>query len=183
MGTSPKPAWNWWNPANEEFVTQWRTTPIAIDWNKDGRCDLVMLDHEGFLAWFEQTPSGLSPGKRIFSGLENASRFDSNGKPKIGPANRLQLNDGVAGKSGRRKLALVDWDGDGHLDLLANSTSCDWFQGKPLDDRFLMKRVGPLSDQKLAGHDTAPTAVDFDANGVPDLVLGAEDGRLYYLRR
>jgi len=156
---------------------------MAVDWNKDGHCDLVMLDHEGFLVWFEQSSKGLFPGKRIFNGVENASRFDGNSKPQIGREGPLQLNVGIAGKSGRRKLALVDWDGDSNLDLLANSTSCDWFQGRPVAEGYLLKRVSPISDQKLAGHDTAPTTVDFDANGVPDLVLGAEDGRLYYLRR
>ncbi|MBV5343651.1 hypothetical protein JZU68_08635, partial [bacterium] len=32
----PKPKWNWWNPGIDELATQWRTTPCAIDWNKDG---------------------------------------------------------------------------------------------------------------------------------------------------
>lgn len=183
-GVPPKPAWNWWNPAPGEFVTQWRTTPIAVDWNRDGLCDIVMLDHEGYLTLFERTRAGLAPGKRIFYGTENASHFDSNGKPQEGPAGPLRLNIGVAGKSGRRKLAVVDWDGDGDLDLLANSVNCDLFLQEGGDpSRILLRRVGPLSNQRLAGHDTAPTTVDFDANGVPDLVLGAEDGRLYYLRR
>ncbi|MCF6358940.1 MAG: VCBS repeat-containing protein, partial [Draconibacterium sp.] len=41
-----KPEWNWWNPEKGKFVTQWRTTPYAIDWNKDGMTDLVMLENE-----------------------------------------------------------------------------------------------------------------------------------------
>lgn len=183
-GTAPKPAWNWWNPREGEFVTQWRTTPIAVDWNHDGRCDLVMLDHEGFLAFFEQTKTGLLPGERIFVGKTNSSRFEHNGKPQPGEAGGLQLNTGVAGKSGRRKLALVDWDGDSDLDLLVNSGSCDLFRHDPSSTKSVnLTDLGPLSDQKLAGHDTAPTTVDFDANGIPDLILGAEDGRLYHLRR
>jgi hypothetical protein len=183
-GVSPKPAWNWWNPSGRELVTQWRTTPIAVDWNRDGACDLVMLDHEGYLSFFERADPGVFLRQKIFHGVENASVFDSNGRPQDSPAGPLRLNNGFAGKSGRRKLSLVDWDADGDLDLLANSVSCDLFLNEGIQGgttRF--RRVGPLSDHKLAGHDTAPTTVDFDANGVPDLVLGAEDGRLYYLRR
>lgn len=183
-----KPAWNWWNPAPNEFVTPWRTTPIVVDQNGDGLSDLVMLDHEGFLSFFERarTEQGLIllEGKRIFQGDTDANRFDQNGKALLSPPGPLQLNSGLAGKSGRRKLALVDWDSDGDSDLLINSTSCDLFINEGGEaTRISLRRQGPLSNQKLAGHDTAPTTVDFNGNGIPDLVLGAEDGRLYYLSR
>src|SRR5690606_9479004 len=49
-----KPAWNWWDPQSDELVTQWRTSPQAIDLNSDGLMDLVLLDQEGFLAFFER---------------------------------------------------------------------------------------------------------------------------------
>src|SRR5690606_11105675 len=57
-GSIPKPKWNWWHPQEDELATQWRTTPFAIDWNKDGMTDLIMLDHEGYLALFERTSRG-----------------------------------------------------------------------------------------------------------------------------
>src|SRR5699024_7103434 len=50
--TVPKPAWNWHTPEKNTLVTQWRTTPYAVDWNKDGLMDLIMLDHDGFLSFF-----------------------------------------------------------------------------------------------------------------------------------
>ena len=34
----------------------------------------------------------------------------------------------------------------------------------------------------LAGHTSSPTLVDWDNNNIPDLVVGAEDGFLYYLK-
>jgi hypothetical protein len=42
--------------------------------------------------------------------------------------------------------------------------------------------MGNLDRAKLAGHDTSPTVVDWNNDGIPDLLLGAEDGHLYYLR-
>lgn len=45
-----------------------------------------------------------------------------------------------------------------------------------------MKFIGNLSDQKLAGHTLSPTIVDWDKNGIPDLLLGAEDGFFYHLK-
>jgi len=35
----------------------------------------------------------------------------------------------------------------------------------------------------LGGHSTSPTTVDWNKDGVPDLLIGAEDGFFYYLPR
>ncbi|MCP5119423.1 MAG: VCBS repeat-containing protein, partial [bacterium] len=160
QGAPAKPAWNWWNPAPSEFATQWRTTPYAIDWNGDGLKDLVMLDHEGYLALFERR-GHLQPGRRVFVG--------------DGP---LRLNERRAGKSGRRKFTIADWDGDGKRDLLVNSASVNFLKNLG-DSRF--QDMGAVTETKLAGHTTSPTTVDWDGNGRPDLLIGAEDGFLYYL--
>jgi hypothetical protein len=42
--------------------------------------------------------------------------------------------------------------------------------------------MGPVHEQELAGHTTSPTIVDWDRNGIPDLLIGAEDGRLYFFK-
>ncbi len=171
-GDAPKPSWNWWDPEKNELVTQWRTTPVVIDWDEDGLNDLVMLDHEGYLAWFQRERMGdrliLKPGNRIFR---------SSGKE--GP---LRLNDRTAGRSGRRKLCIVDWDGDGKRDLLLNSASVTLLRnaGKQ-DGSVIFEEAGSLSGRRLAGHTTSPTTVDWDGNGVRDLLIGAEDGFLYHV--
>jgi len=93
----PKPSWNWWNPAGKALVTQWRTTPVVYDLNSDGLNDLVMLDHEGYLAFFERTRTGselvLFPGSRIFI-AEGISSFDSRHKPGTEMNGLLRLNTG-----------------------------------------------------------------------------------------
>ena len=53
-GPTPKPAWTWWQPKGKQLVTQWRTTPVVVDFTGDGLNDLVMLDQEGYLALFER---------------------------------------------------------------------------------------------------------------------------------
>ena len=171
-----KPAWNWRTPAKDELVTQWRTTPYAIDWNKDGLMDLVMLDHEGYLAFYERFKKDgqlyLHPGKRIFLDA------DQNG---IHP---LRLNSGEAGKSGRRKICLVDWDGDGDIDLLADSQNVSWYENIGEENgKVKFKKREDLLPIRLAGHDTSPTVVDWNKDGIPKLLVGAEDGHFYYQSR
>jgi hypothetical protein len=46
----------------------------------------------------------------------------------------------------------------------------------------ILEDLGPLSKTVLAGHSTSPTLVDWDKNGIPDLLIGAEDGHFYLLK-
>ncbi|MCA9070103.1 MAG: VCBS repeat-containing protein, partial [Planctomycetaceae bacterium] len=183
----PKPEWVWWTPAKDELATQWRTTPIAHDLTKDGLTDLVMLDHEGYLVLFERKrDSGklsLSPPRRIFY-ADGPSVYGNRHQIESKSSGLLRLNSGFAGKSGRRKLCLVDWNCDGNVDLLANSQSVHLLKNLGMDreGNITFHDEGPISSQVLAGHTTSPTSVDWDKNGIPDLLVGAEDGFLYYLK-
>lgn len=188
-GANPKPEWNWWSPQGQELATQWRTTPYVIDWNQDGLPDLVMLDHEGYLVFFERYREDgtlkLKAPVRIFRSKGDASVFDAKNRPQEGPADALlQLNGRIGGSSGRRKFCFVDWDQDGRLDLLVNSVSVNFFRNMGSDraGKIMLEDMGPLSDMELAGHTTSPTIIDWDENGIPDLLIGAEDGRFYYLK-
>jgi len=186
-GQPPKPAWNWWNPQGKQLATQWRTTPVVIDLNRDGLNDLVMLDHEGYLAFFEREEVDgrlrLKPPERVFY-AEKVSAFDqrhrSAGAAGGGP---LRLNTGEAGRSGRRKLCLADWDGDGRLDLLVNSVNVNFLRNvSSAGGRYVFRDMGMVDARVLAGHTTSPTVVDWDGDGAADLLVGAEDGFFYYLR-
>ncbi len=170
-GPAPKPAWTWWEPGEEELAPQWRTTPYAIDWNKDGLTDLIMLDHEGYLTFFERFKKEgelyLKPGQRVFR--------DENGAV-------LRMNEREAGGSGRRKFTFVDWDQDGDLDLIANSKNVEFHVNLGEENGLItLKNHGNMSEVLLAGHTTSPTPVDWNKDGVPDLLIGAEDGHFYYL--
>jgi hypothetical protein len=94
------------------------------------------------------------------------------------------MNDGIAGQSGRRKMCLTDWDGDGRIDLLVNSENINFLRNvsNNKEGTVVFHDNGPVSPRILAGHTTSPTAVDWDRNGLPDLLIGAEDGFFYYLR-
>ena len=185
-GKPPKPAWTWWEPHDNILATQWRTTPVVIDYDEDGLNDLVMLDHDGYLALFERAKRDgqliLLPGQRIFS-CEDVSVFDSMGRPKNKTGGLLRMNDGSAGKSGRRKFCFVDWNLDGRLDLMVNSQNINFLRSVSADDKtYVFRDEGLVADRILAGHTTSPTIVDWDNDGIPDLLVGAEDGHFYYLK-
>jgi hypothetical protein len=173
-GETPKPSWTWWTPEGKNLVTQWRTTPECVDVNKDGLMDLVMLDHEGYLSLFIRTQKNgklqLQPPQRIFANEDGE---------------RLRLNERAAGRSGRVKLHIIDWDGDGDLDMLTNSMNADLYEntGVNSDGLTVLKHIGPVGKRKLAGHTSSPASIDLNRNGIPDLLIGAEDGHLYLMSR
>lgn len=168
----PSLAWGWKKPESKALLTQWRTTPVAHDFNKDGLVDLAMLDQEGYLSYFERfTANGelkLKSPQRVFVDEQGAA---------------LRLNSKSAGGSGRRKLCVTDWNGDGKFDLLLNSSNADLLeQVEPRDGKWVFKNAGTLAKQNIEGHDVSPSTVDFDGDGVPDFLGGAEDGRMYFLK-
>lgn len=186
QGEVAAPQWNWWKPGDSCLVTQWRTTPFATDWNGDGLTDLVMLDHEGYLAFFERFEKDgqhlLLPGQRVFYTYSNSvfgnknNVIDTTGGP-------LRLNNGDAGSSGRRKISFADWDQDGDQDLFVNSENVAWFENKGTENgKVFLEFRGKLSSVILAGHTTSPTFVDWNGDQIPDLLLGAEDGHFYYFQ-
>lgn len=167
----PKPDWNWWEPAANELVIPWRTTCSVIDLDQDGLNDLVCVDHEGYLAHYRQIRIAgqrvLQPGKRCF--------FVRSGSGQITPW--------LLGK-GRRTFCLADWDGDGKLDVLTNSSCANFFKNvstQPGEWVFEDRGAVDRSVKLLSAHGSPPAVSDWDGNGIPDLLLGAEDGFFYHL--
>ncbi|TWU16273.1 exo-alpha-sialidase [Allorhodopirellula heiligendammensis] len=162
LSESP-PAWYWWQTKSSSALTQWRTTPVAIDFDNDQELDLVMLDQAGYLTLRR---SG-GAAERIF--------IDENNEP-------LRLNTGTCGRSGRVKLSVVDWDGDSRLDVLVNSENATWYRNcEDRDGKVVLKKVGNLAKRNVAGHTSSPAVCDFDRDGKPDLLVGSENGRIYHI--
>jgi len=157
------PKWYWWQTPSSETLTQWRTTPLVLDFDNDEKPDLVMLDQEGFLT----LRSAGGKAQRIF--------VDEDNQP-------LRLNAGTCGRSGRVKLAMVDWDGDSRLDLLVNSENATWYRNcETRDGKVVLKKIGNLAKRNVAGHTSSPAACDFNSDGNPDLLVGSENGRIYHI--
>lgn len=181
-GPQPELKWGWFKPAKtanpREIVTQWRSTPVMADWDGDGLVDLLLADVEGNLGfWRRARKDG-----RLVLLPPVCALVNLDGSP-------IRLSGtwrgGVAGGSGRRKLCLCDWDGDGKTDLVMNSgpNAVVMRQERAEGGKWFFAAGKPVAALNISQHDPQPTAVDFDGDGRPELVMGAEDGYFYYLRR
>ena len=134
--------------------------PAAADWDGDGFPDLLVHSSSSYdLLWFRQDPSG-------------ALQIPEDSSP-------FHLFD----VGGHAVPVLVDWDRDGDLDLIVGSADGRLWYFPQENGKFTSfnRPHGPFANVDV-GSDCAPTAVDWDSDGFPDLVIGNEAGKLVLLQ-
>jgi VCBS repeat protein len=93
--------------------------PVAADWDGDGRLDLILGADDGSVVWYRNLGEAKAPRLRPPSTLVAPSRVAWKDDKEVGPHDY-----GI-----RVKPCVVDWHGDGKLDLLLGDY-CGGFQGK-----------------------------------------------------
>jgi hypothetical protein len=151
-----------------------------VDIDGDGHLDILSgsysrMDKE--MAGLFQVMYGKSDG--TFRKAEVLKGTD--GKPLIIPLNGQPMTENIC----TRPFA-VDWDGDGHLDLVVGNFSGTfyWFKGegkgkfRPTPE--IIKTGGvPL---RIEGHHSDPFVVDWDGDGALDLLSGSSNGGVQWAR-
>jgi hypothetical protein len=145
------------------------TRPFAVDWDGDGHLDLVVGNYTGSFYWFK-----------------------GHGKGRFSPRpERLMAGDSpLRIKGGESDPFVIDWDGDGDLDLLTGSSrgGVQWAEnragkcrapelgplrtliepGPPIED------TDPLAEAGLSGptQDMRVWVDDVNSDGKLDLLVG-----------
>jgi hypothetical protein len=157
--------------------------PLRLDLNKDAINDLAQRGPDGAVLYRSSDRKtdrdAVRSAATVFGSGQDMPFVNSSGTE----ARWFRANGIWAGGSGRRQMILCDWDGDGQLDLVANSKSMSLFRNVGEKGSFVFRDEGPLTGAVLAGHTTCPTLADFDRDGVKELIVGAEDGFLYHYVR
>ncbi|MBA3438517.1 MAG: VCBS repeat-containing protein, partial [Pyrinomonadaceae bacterium] len=156
------------------------TNPSVADWDLDGKLDILVNDIWGAPVWYQNTGTAA--------------------RPALAPAQPIEVEwQGVSPKpdwvwwepKGKQLVTqwrttpeVVDWDGDGDLDLISDSEEGPvWYENTGSRSRPVMHLRGTIIKVKLAGHNPTPNAADWNGDGRLDLIVGAEDGFLYYFER
>ena len=175
--------------------TVWRQRPWLVDFDGDGRCELLAMDAYGHARLYRRAdprdPCQIDDGTLL-------TRED--GKP-------LKLDGLIPYSSpwtGRSSLCAVDLDGDGRLDILVGwgagyqeSLTMEesmshfrwgtvkWFRNVGTNQAPDFRAGGYLRHDGYpiiaGGHNCSVHAVDWDEDGELELILGTDNGQLCVL--
>ncbi|MCC6590490.1 MAG: VCBS repeat-containing protein [Bryobacterales bacterium] len=158
-----------------------RKHPAVVDWNGDGLPDLVA----GCFGVRER----IDP-----QGLETVSLFerykDGNGRLQLRKPKPLKLADGADFKLPipyQHGFEVADWDRDGDYDVFTNERGKLYVylnEGTNARPSLRRKQLSIYGEPiEISHHETSIKVVDWDKDGTPDLIAGAESGWTYFFRR
>jgi hypothetical protein len=131
------------------------SSPDLEDWDSDGDQDLILGDAAGSIWFFNNTGNG------VFA----------NGV-------MLTLANGTAINLSTQVIPrIVDWDGDGHLDIVVGGDGhILFFQNNGSGELFAGQRVKADGSDIEHGTWSSPFIKDYDGDGLLDLLVGRIDG-------
>ncbi len=151
------------------LTVTYRATPYLYDWDGDGLDDLLCGNGDGFVFFFKNIGTAHAPA--------------------YAPGTRVQAGGTDLNLGMRSVVRMLDWDGDGVKDLVGSSnTGVYWCKNVGSSSSpVLLAPVAiraPVSGGGLAAIYTGPRMrldlVDWNNDGVIDLLLGNGDGTVSY---
>ena len=138
------------------------------DWDGDGKLDLITGSFNGTVQWHRNTSTNQQ--LQFSSGEPFCEiRIAYNAHPRLVDFDGNQQLDLLLGLNWG-SVSLYRHATDGSIPGLASGQQLKWSDGKNLNIRT------------LNGDDTTPELVDWDGDGISDLISGGNNGRLYWMQ-
>jgi len=141
-----------------------------VDWDNDGKKDLLAGDTEGNVRLF------LNIGTQEYPELAEGKRIEADGKPITARSNKLA--------EVYSKINMADWDGDGLNDLLIGHDHTIILYknvGTQSAPRFQTPTLIRIPEGKFPSR-PSPYVIDWDGDGKKDLLAGSESPKIYFYR-
>jgi TolB-like protein len=142
----------------KEIKVRGPAVPYLVDWNEDGKVDLLVGNGGGYLHLFLNHGSG-----------------------ELGPGVMVKAMGKDLDVGSRAAPCVVDWNEDGKKDLAMGNGSGEIFvylnegtHQQPVFGKPIKLNSGSLD----VGSNSTPEVVDWDGDGKKDLVIGNSDGEI-----
>jgi hypothetical protein len=144
-----------------------RATPCIVDWNNDGKEDLIVGALDGKIHIFINEGTDTAPDFRVGAFVQ------ASGAPVTIPAQRSSP-------------VILDLDGDGKKDLLTGNTEGELLlyinvetDAEPKFSDYLRVESDGVPINLVGTPRSRPFVCDWTGDGYPDVLIGAGDGKVH----
>jgi hypothetical protein len=159
-----------------------------VDWNDDGRKDIVAGDTQGAVWFFHN--SGTDAGPQLDKGVQ----IEAKGEPIRGARRiyervdgKTQLKETIAGSSELAdkysKLHVADWNADGLRDILVGHSKGEFLLYLNTGKKGVPSFGDPATIRPSTGtfpSRPSPYLVDWNGDDKLDLLVGSEQGKVIF---
>ncbi len=147
----------------KEIKAKSPSAPYLVDWNDDGKIDLLVGDGGGYLHLF------LNDGAADSGDFASGVKVQAAGK-------ELEVSRGNASP------CVVDWNEDGKKDLVmgkGNGTIYIFLNEGSNEQPIFGKPIELNGGSLDVGSNSSPDMADWNGDGKKDLIIGNDDGEIY----